>query len=641
VACVVATLSFWAYTQTLLPGVDLGDTGGFQAAVLWPEVSARQAYPLYYALARPFVGSASPDNPARALNLFSAVGAAATVGTLTFLCASITSSLTGGALAGLLLAFSYTFWSQAIIAEVYSLHLALIGACLIALYFYAARLTEFRLALFFLIYALSFGNHLAMILLIVPFAVFLLQAADTPRQLLRPRVVLMAAAFAALGALQYWPNFMAVWRSIDAPDDGGARMAAFWFDVTKQDWRDSMVMGVRSDQILDRLGLWWFDLRQQFGWPGILLGLGGLITLWQLARPWAILATGIYVISTAFAFTYNVGDTHVFFLPGHYITALCAGVAVAGLARVVRSGVPTAGMRWRMSAAALAIFAAFTYAAWRGWSTWPAVDRHDDRRGEQLINRLALGVQEQSAILVSQMNWQLENVLLYASRYGRPDLAWVRLADVMPHFPFFADDNHRVSRDLILTAEAAAEVTAAFGPQFPLVEDATVPGTGLSELPAQVPEGAPFVLVLLTPPREEYLDPDVVEAVIAALTGDRPPSRTPSAYELIAGIAGERPAVYRTSNRPFEARFRILDEPFTVRMDSWLPSDTFRRPGFGHVIRGREHILILERGVNMVWLERGGEPSPPYYASSLFAPKPRYRLLAATLQLARQWPHER
>ena len=54
-AAIVATFAFWAYTRTLLPGVDLGDTGGFQAAVLWPEVSARQAYPLYFAIGCVFV----------------------------------------------------------------------------------------------------------------------------------------------------------------------------------------------------------------------------------------------------------------------------------------------------------------------------------------------------------------------------------------------------------------------------------------------------------------------------------------------------------------------------------------------------------------------------------------------------------
>src|SRR5689334_23472054 len=64
-ALLIATLVFWAFTQTLLPGVDLGDTGGFQAAVLWPEVSARQAYPLYYGLAHPFVAVLSAINQDR------------------------------------------------------------------------------------------------------------------------------------------------------------------------------------------------------------------------------------------------------------------------------------------------------------------------------------------------------------------------------------------------------------------------------------------------------------------------------------------------------------------------------------------------------------------------------------------------
>jgi hypothetical protein len=118
-AGLVATLAFWAYTQTLLPGVDLGDTGGFQASVLWPEPSARRAYPLYFALAKPFTQALSAANPARGLNLFSAVWAGVAAGLLTFFVARLTAFTLAGVVAGLLLAFSHTFWTQAIIAEVY------------------------------------------------------------------------------------------------------------------------------------------------------------------------------------------------------------------------------------------------------------------------------------------------------------------------------------------------------------------------------------------------------------------------------------------------------------------------------------------------------------------------------------------
>ncbi len=185
--------------------------------MLWPQVSARQAYPLYYNLARPFVLATAPMDPARALNLFSALWAAAAVGLLVFVCATVSRSLAAGAIAGGLLAFSYTFWTQAVIAEVYTLHLALIALCCVLLCAYAARPTVARLTIFLAVYAIAFGNHFSMILLIVPFAVFLLQSAPAPASLFRPAVVLIALAAAVVGALQYVPNFLSVASAFDAP----------------------------------------------------------------------------------------------------------------------------------------------------------------------------------------------------------------------------------------------------------------------------------------------------------------------------------------------------------------------------------------------------------------------------------------
>ena len=56
------------------------------------------------------------------------------------------SLLLAGIVAGALLAVSYTFWTQAIIAEVYTLHLTLVGLCLLALAWYATRPSTARLA---------------------------------------------------------------------------------------------------------------------------------------------------------------------------------------------------------------------------------------------------------------------------------------------------------------------------------------------------------------------------------------------------------------------------------------------------------------------------------------------------------------
>ena len=644
---IVATLAFWAYTQTLLPGVDPGDTAGFQAAVLWPEVSARQAYPLYYNLARQFVLAAAPADPARALNLFSAIWAAAAVGLLVFVCASVTGSLAGGVVAGGLLAVSYTFWSQAVIAEVYTLHLALVAMCLVLLYAYAARPTMVRLALFFGIYALAFGNHLSMILLLVPFAVFLLQTTPGSARLSKRSVIAIALGGIALGALQYAPNFMSVWAAFDAPAGLASRVAAFWFDTTKQDWRDQMVLAVQTTQAPNRLAMWWFDARQQFGAIGLALAAVGTFGLWRTSRRWAILALTAFAINAAFALTYNVGDTHVFFLPGHFMTAFCAGAGVAALFRMwggpgeIRLASPGPGPRrarlrggvpW-LAARVIVVVGAICYVAWRGWTTWPAVDRHTDRRAEHMIAGLSLGVSEREALLVSEMNWQMENVLLYTQRHLRPDLAWVRLGDVVSHWPFLVEDNHRIGRDLVLTPRAAANVVAAYGAAYPVIPDAALPIRTLEQAADAVPAGTPYVLTVLTPLMEEYLDPDALAAAVRSLTGGNA-SVAGAAFEVFAGVAGESAQYHRASDRPFTDRVQVLEESLTVRMDSWLPSDTFRRPGFGHVLRGREHVMIIERGVNLVWFGRDGAASQPFYWASLFAAQPRFRLPAATLQLA-------
>jgi hypothetical protein len=310
------------------------------------------------------------------------------------------------------------------------------------------------------------------------------------------------------------------------------------------------------------------------------------------------------------------------------MTAFCAGAAVAWPLQLWR------GLAPRVVVVTLAIL----YVAWRGWSTWPAVDRHTDRRAEQVIAGLSLGVGEREALLVSRMNWQLENVLLYTQRHLRSDLAWVRLGDVMSHWPLLVADNHRIGRDLVLTPQAAADVVAAYGPAFAVIPDSALPIRTLEQAADAVPPGAPYVLSLLTPPREEHLDPDAVTAALTTLTGGNTAARAGTAFEVFAGVAGEAVTLHRASNRPFTERTLILEEPLTVRIDSWLPTDTIRRAGFGHVVRGRERVMIIERGVNLVWFGRGGIASQPFYWASLFAAQPRFRLPAATLQLAEARP---
>ena len=80
-----------------------------------------------------------------------------------------------------------------------------------------------------------------------------------------PRVVVLALLFACLGAAQYAWDFLAIWSAPQPPASLTDAAARFWFDVTKTDWRDTMVLNVPASMLPDHLRMYWFDLRQQFG----------------------------------------------------------------------------------------------------------------------------------------------------------------------------------------------------------------------------------------------------------------------------------------------------------------------------------------------------------------------------------------
>src|SRR4051812_19795923 len=210
-AALVGVMALLLYRATLLPGVDFGDTGSFQTTLDADFVSPRDGYPLYFAIGRLFLRITHRE-AAHALNLASAVEGAVACGAIVLAAAELSGSLPAAVGVGLLFAGSYSFWSQSVIAEVYALHIAFVAVTLFALLRWERRPTTGRLAIFFALYALGFGNHLSMILLAPAYTLFILTSSPRGwRSALTPRIVLLAACFATAGALQYWGNLRTLW----------------------------------------------------------------------------------------------------------------------------------------------------------------------------------------------------------------------------------------------------------------------------------------------------------------------------------------------------------------------------------------------------------------------------------------------
>ena len=616
-ACAVVTaLTFACYHGTLLPGLDFGDTAAYQAAVGDWRLTPRQAYPLYYAFANT-VFAVTGGDPAHSLNLTSALAGGAACGALVWVASALTGSVLAGAWAGLLLGASYTFWSQAIIGEVYTLHLLLTSLVLAAGMWWHRRPSLPRLALLLGLYALGFGNHLMMVLLAPALTALIVLTPGGLSQATSRRGVSLAVACAALGASQYLWNAAYLWQVADPTPSLADGVRTFWFDVTKSDWRSTMVLGVHETALKRRAGLYAFDLQQQIGLPGVALALVGLASLW---RRWQMLAVLLLAYGTAFvfAYTYNVGDVHVFFLPSHQIVILAAALGASAVWRLPAS-LPASA---RGAASVVLTVALFALPAWRLWDTWPAVDRHDDTRPISWLDELTRGVGA-NALLLADINWQLENGLDYYARHVRPDLNVARVTDRVLTLPFLVRDNLAAGRDVVMTPQSRRIAEASYGGLFTFGPDPRVDARPLAARLGALPADTIYVLALLAPYGDLPFDAQELAETSQQLTSGAAMLAVGPSYQVLAGRLGEAPVLDRRENQPFRAALRVAGVHLDVRMESWLPADTIRRAGFGHVVANRRHALTLERGVSLVLLGPDGGTRSVAYASGLLAPLPR------------------
>jgi len=153
---------------------------------------------------------------------------------------------------------------------------------------------------------------------------------------------------------------------------------------------------------------------------------------------------------------------------------------------------------------------------------------------------------------------------------------------------------------------------------------ATAAAAAVPPLASMVPAstGAVYVLSVLRAYRELPIDRAELEAAWRTLAGG---VALPAFgdYNVLAGRLGQPPTLSRTHDRPFRTKTEIGSLDIEVRMESWLPTDTIRRSGFGHVIARRHHVLSVDRGVSLVILSESGRPLLTEYRAGLFAPVTR------------------
>ncbi|MBC7250048.1 MAG: DUF2723 domain-containing protein [Anaerolineae bacterium] len=379
---VVVLGPFVLYLRTLSPTIGQADSFEFQVVAYTLGVAHPTGYPLYILLGKLFTFLPLGDIAYR-VNLTSAVCASLAAGGFYLFTRRLTRSRWAALCAALIFAFARTLWSQAVIAEVYTLNALFVALALYLLLRWRDGHAA-SLPLLALILGLSLTNHLTTVLLFP--AVFLFVLWTEPGIVRRGRLWLALAGLFLLGLAVYlyiplrWPalNQGRLMRLDEflAWITGQQFSGALRWDAWLRDWG--------RYGILFRLSL------EQYGLAGLALGLVGLVWLLVRRPREGVTLLLVYGASSFYGLNYYVPDISVFLIPAQAIHAVCIGVGAWVLAALETR---LAGRNRDLVASALVWTVVMLLPLSLVWTNFPAVDRSDEwesRRWGEAVLRLPI-----------------------------------------------------------------------------------------------------------------------------------------------------------------------------------------------------------------------------------------------------------
>ncbi|MBP2672081.1 MAG: hypothetical protein H6Q85_2147, partial [candidate division NC10 bacterium] len=429
-AAAVFVVPIVAYVLTLSPSVGFIDSGELAAVAYTFGVAHPTGYPVFTILARAFATLPLPMLPIQQFNLLSAFvcGAAVVLAFLAFRrllmqggqkadTTLATISAAGGAL---ILAFSETFWSQALVIEVYPLHLLFVSA---VIYILARILDAVRegdgtdgrwLALGCYVVGLSFGNHMTTILLVPGLLYLYVSVYGWGGRSIRGLLVQGLWALAGLSVYAVLP----IRASQGPPFSWGyvAELERFWWHITGKQYR---VWIFSSTEAAGRQLAYFFDsLPGEFAYIGLALAIIGLVALIMRDRRLAIASALFFVVCVAYAINYDIHDIDSYFLLAYMMIGLWSAFGIRALATWLGR---SQAEGWRIAAIAGALALVI-----QAWVLVGAVSQREKYVVED-YTKLVLGQLPENAMILSyQWDFWLSASYYYQHvEKFRPDVAVV------------------------------------------------------------------------------------------------------------------------------------------------------------------------------------------------------------------------
>jgi len=353
IAAALFLAAFALYARTLAPSVAFifDDTLDFQYTIPRLGIPHQTGYPLYTLLGKIFTLLVPLNDAAFRLNLFSALCAALAVAILYATLRQITHHRIPALLGATIFAVSPTFWSHALIAEVYALQMLLS----VLVFYFALNLQPViaseakqspnrdkgiassqnsllamtpRSTLYALAFVMGLGlaHHRLVLLLYPAIAYYVLRT--TPAHFRDIKTVSRAILLflAPLLLYAYLPLRGAI-GSADGTYENSLQGFLAWVFASQY-----TVFLTQNPLGIERDAAFYFSLFQnQFTVAGLVLAAMGFLALLARRRSEGRMLTLALIPSAAFAFAYRVADADVFFLSTFLLLAIFVGAGADAL----------------------------------------------------------------------------------------------------------------------------------------------------------------------------------------------------------------------------------------------------------------------------------------------------------------------
>jgi len=345
VGSLAALFSFVLYALTLAPSVLYYDRPiAFDSAMLQAEAAVLgighpTGYPTYMMLTHLFTRLPGVE-PAYGANLASAVYAALAVAVLFAVALRLSRRILAAAIGSLAFAVSGTLWSQAVIAEVYTLNVLFVALTVLALLIWRDARRDRYLLLAAFLAGLSLTHHLTSGLLIPAGLLFVLAAER--RKLLEGKLLLQGVGVFLLGLLPFL--YLPIRASMEAPLDETHPTTFGRFLLLVTGWSYAIatpeekarcaVSPLVSEGFGDPMQLFAGQLSGEFAIVLMLIGVLGMLCLILADKPAAMLLGTLFIGYLAHVLFYlerGIEDFAVFIIPAYAVFGLCISIGIGFL----------------------------------------------------------------------------------------------------------------------------------------------------------------------------------------------------------------------------------------------------------------------------------------------------------------------